>query len=148
MSALVATLQSAIPRPRILIVDDDPAIASIFQRALESDGEVAVVLTGAGALIWLAEHDGADVVLIDVNLGDWDGCKLARRILRWWPETRLQFVSGDPRWEVAKYHPCPEDLPLLVKPFPLPSLRAAIAARLASPVWYPSRWREADGPII
>jgi two-component system, OmpR family, torCAD operon response regulator TorR len=67
-------------RPRLLVVEDDPAILSLFVAYLEKDGyQVAGAATAAsaGALVKKQEFD---LILLDLGLPDEDGLVVARRI--------------------------------------------------------------------
>ncbi len=66
--------------PRVLLVEDDAAIAEPLSRALRRDGyDVEVVGSGAQALArW--EAGGSDLVILDLGLPDVDGLEVCRRI--------------------------------------------------------------------
>ena len=62
---------------RVLVVEDDDAIAAPLAAGLEREGfQVQRVATGAGAL----EADGVDIVLLDLGLPDIDGFEVCRRL--------------------------------------------------------------------
>jgi two-component system, OmpR family, response regulator RegX3 len=62
---------------RVLVVEDDDAIAAPLAAGLEREGfEVQRVATGADAL----EADAVDVVLLDLGLPDLDGFEVCRRL--------------------------------------------------------------------
>lgn len=59
--------------PVVLVADDDPALRSLFQRALERSGlRVLVAANGREAMKLLAEHD-VSVGLFDLNMPVLDG---------------------------------------------------------------------------
>lgn len=66
--------------PRILIVEDEPAIADALIYALKSEcHEVAHVMTGAEALK-LEGLSGHDLAILDIGLPDMTGFDLCRRL--------------------------------------------------------------------
>jgi DNA-binding response OmpR family regulator len=64
--------------PTVLVVDDEPDIASLLRRYLETDGmSVLTAATGAEAL---RQVERADVVLLDLGLPDQSGLDVLARI--------------------------------------------------------------------
>lgn len=94
--ALVATPESE-PENRaapshacVLIVEDDPQLASLLRRAIELEGHpqwtIDIIPEGTAAL--LRAHESApSIVLLDVGLPDMDGAEVYRR-LRADPQTQ------------------------------------------------------------
>ena len=65
---------------RILVVEDEPAIADNITYALETEGfDAAWVSTGEDALLAL-RNKGADLIVLDVGLPDRNGFDLCREI--------------------------------------------------------------------
>ncbi len=62
---------------RVLLVEDDDAIAEPLQRGLERDG-FEVVRAATGAEAW--EFEDPDMVLLDLGLPDVDGYEVCRRL--------------------------------------------------------------------
>jgi DNA-binding response OmpR family regulator len=74
--------QSIGGRPRILVVEDEPAIAFALETDLDADGcDVTVATTGDDGLR-LAESGGFDLVLLDVMLPGMDGFAICRTLRR------------------------------------------------------------------
>lgn len=65
--------------PKILIVDDDPAIIDLLAAVLEEDGDILFATSGASALA-MAESENPDIVLLDVMMPDLDGYEVCRRL--------------------------------------------------------------------
>jgi two-component system, NarL family, invasion response regulator UvrY len=83
-----------ISRLRVLIVDDHPIIASGCRALLETVSSVEVYEASdarAGLAAFLARKP--DVTIIDINLPDYSGLELLRRILQREPEARLIIFS-------------------------------------------------------
>src|SRR5690349_20560640 len=67
-------------RARLLVVEDEPAIATPLREGLEREGfAVTIVGTGNAALLAAAE---ADLVLLDLGLPDMDGADVCRELRR------------------------------------------------------------------
>jgi len=67
-------------KPRILIVEDEPAIVDTIQYVLESDGfETICFLSGMPIVPFLTEHP-VDLILLDIGLPDINGFELCKEI--------------------------------------------------------------------
>jgi two-component system, OmpR family, response regulator MprA len=66
--------------PRILVVDDEPALRGALERALRLDGyDVGLAEDGAHALAAVA-HAPPDAVVLDVAMPGVDGLEVCRRL--------------------------------------------------------------------
>jgi DNA-binding response OmpR family regulator len=111
---------------RVLVVEDDPGIATPLVRGLTRAGYVAgSVTTGQAALDWPVP----DVVLLDLGLPDIDGIEVCRR-LRQACDAAIIVVTarGEERDRVLALDEGADDY--LVKPFGLNELLARIRAVL------------------
>jgi DNA-binding response OmpR family regulator len=69
--------------PKILIVEDDPAVRDILRIALEREGmTVEVVGNGERALESFRDADTLDLVILDIELPDIDGITLCQELRR------------------------------------------------------------------
>jgi len=121
----------ANPDPVVLVVDDEPIVLRLMQRALVSAGyQVVAAADGLSALALASELPTPPAALVtDLRMEPIDGASLARLVKALWPGTRLLFVSG--------YGP-PADFgdlpgPLLPKPFGADQLLHAVGGLLAPP---------------
>lgn len=133
--------------PRLLLVDDDPLVLLLLARTLKEAGfHVARVHSGPDALAWLEQQPEPQevAVITDIGMPGMDGCTLARHVLRRWPGTRLLFISGYP-WSDLAARGCPDDLPLLAKPFTLTELLARVEQMLLAPAWVHAGWLTPEG---
>jgi DNA-binding response OmpR family regulator len=71
----------ASSKKRILVVEDDLAIARMLEKILTADYEVVVAHDGAEALK-AARQKAPDLALLDVMLPGMDGLRLAERLKR------------------------------------------------------------------
>lgn len=86
----------------VLVVDDDPIIARLFDQVLRKRGlHVAAVETGRQALHILRGRD-FELVILDLSLADYDGLELLRQVRFEFPAMKILVVSGFMSGAVAK----------------------------------------------
>ena len=77
----------AVPHKSILIIDDEPSIASGLKRLLSRDGYIVeTVANGHLALTKLREHS-YDLLLSDMRMPEIDGPRLYRTLERQYPQS-------------------------------------------------------------
>lgn len=114
---------------RILVVDDDPRLCRLLQRALERNANVVdTVETSAGALEKASEAD-YDVLVVDILLPDGSGIDLMRdlRAREEWVPILLMTGGGTDPSDVASGLDAGAD-DFVPKPFSLDELQARIRA--------------------
>ena len=132
-------------KPRILVVDDEPALRRTLERALGAMG-YEVVSVGDPLLVYeLLDASDYDLVILDIHLPQLSGDTLAIALLRRLPRLadRLLLMTGDP-WALRA--DWPEELrrcTLLVKPFTLEGLAATVRGALTAPP--PQAQRKSNG---
>jgi two-component system, OmpR family, response regulator MprA len=126
-----------MPDPRILIVEDDPAVASALSRRLSFEGfDVAVASDGPSAFDIAAERE-PDLIVLDLMLPGMDGLEVARRIRRGIDSPILMLTArGSLEDKVAGFESGADDY--LVKPFAFPELLHRIRALLRRARPHPS----------
>src|SRR5216117_3034233 len=83
-----------MPRPKILVIDDDAGIRESLKMTLEYDGyEVAGAATGPEGLN-LVERDAPDVVLLDVKMPGMDGFDVMTRLRSMLPGLPIVMISA------------------------------------------------------
>ncbi|HSX40919.1 MAG TPA: response regulator [Candidatus Saccharimonadales bacterium] len=111
---------------KILVIDDDAAIADTLQTVLELESYIVKSLTDAGALAKTLKSFLPDLILLDVLLSGTDGHTVAAN-LRKNPKTKLiplVLLSGHPdAREVSKKIKADGFIP---KPFDLSDLSETI----------------------
>jgi CheY-like chemotaxis protein len=70
----------SVPRKRILIADDDPAIAKMLSRLLGRDHDVVVAEDGATAVALATKEPTPDLALLDIMMPVMDGLTVAQQI--------------------------------------------------------------------
>lgn len=125
---------------RFLVVEDDPDVLALMQRALESaERVVSVSGSGRGGLQQFADTNGdLELVIADVVLPDLSGPEMVRRMLQERPGLKVLFTTGYSD-EIVQAYLDGFDRPLLHKPFTVGELRAAVEAALA--------WEEPAGGL-
>ena len=115
---------------RVLIVEDEPAIAFALEADLQSEGYSTTVVTTGDEAIRRAEAESFDLVLLDVMLPGKDGFEVCRQL-------RRNHQSGAIILLTAKAHEAEKVLGLelgaddyVTKPFSPRELRARIKAVL------------------
>jgi CheY-like chemotaxis protein len=103
-------------RPRILIVEDEPAFAEVLSELLVEEGySVLHVRDGITAVnILAADRQRPDLIVCDVMLPGLRGDRLAAEVRKRFPRARLPILlmsaSADPRLELR-------DVLFMPKPF-------------------------------
>jgi two-component system response regulator MprA len=118
--------------PRILIVDDEPAVADLIESVLREEGyTVAVARDGAQGLM-LARDWAPDLILMDVMLPAVDG-GTAIRILKAEPATSAIPIVAMSAGRVIRAHTGQLDGAdgALAKPFDVDALLAQVAFHLS-----------------
>lgn len=79
-------------RPLVLVVEDDPAIGSNLERALDAAGYQTARATTAQAARSISTRPS--LVLLDLGLPDGDGLDVAKDLLDRWPELRIIMLTA------------------------------------------------------
>jgi two-component system response regulator QseB len=118
----------------VLVVEDDPLIASFIRKALARQGhDVEWVTTGNAALERVAAG-GVDLQLLDLGLPDIDGLDVLRRLQERGERVPVIIITSrsDPADRAIA-----QELGVdayLTKPFPLANLLAVVNGTLSRPV--------------
>jgi two-component system cell cycle response regulator CpdR len=113
---------------RILLAEDDRAMRTYLQRALENAGyEVAAVDRGTAALPLLEEYE-FDLLLSDIVMPEMDGIELAQRCSEMSPRTKVMFITGFAAVSLKPNRDLPQTK-VLSKPFHLKDLVLEVERR-------------------
>jgi PAS domain S-box-containing protein len=121
-------------RPRVLVLDDEPLVASAIERALLADWDVQSLTRAATLAERLARGERYDVVLCDLSLPDEDGVSVHRMLHRLDPGLagRTAFLTGGPVPAASRTYCEAERIPCLEKPFEVGRLRELVAQLAAA----------------
>ena len=115
---------------KLLVVEDEPQIASFLLKGLRASGyEVELATTGREGLT-KAQHVDIDLVVLDLRLPDLDGTEVLRRLRGGGSDVPVIVLTarGDPADRVEGLDQGADDY--LAKPFDFEELLARIRARL------------------
>jgi two-component system, cell cycle sensor histidine kinase and response regulator CckA len=89
------TPEGSAPTRRILLVDDEPAVAQTIQRVLERRGfTVHIATDGASALAMLETHGEVDLVITDQTMPAMTGVELIEQVRSRGLTTPVILASG------------------------------------------------------
>jgi DNA-binding response OmpR family regulator len=115
---------------RIVVVEDDDAIGNGVVDALRLDGYTAArAVTGSGALEAVA-GDGADLVVVDLDLGDGSADELCRVMKTRSPAPSVLALLSDQLGARLAAADVPDADDYVRKPFALADLRARVRLQL------------------
>ncbi len=119
---------------RVLIVDDEPALAYAIRDAVGGEHDVTAVTSGEEALD-LALRERFDVILCDLVMPRVDGKRLYEELRLRVPgaERRIVFTTGADSIPWAAEFLAKVPNPRVIKPFDASAIRGALAAFLEDP---------------
>lgn len=114
---------------RILIVEDDSNLARLLHQELQHEGfQTQIAGTGGDALLAAATHD-FDIILLDLNLPDFDGLEVAERLQGRTSASIIALTArGEVKQRIEGLYAGAADY--LVKPISVQELIARIHVRL------------------
>jgi len=121
-------------RARVLVIDDEPLIARILQRAL-SRHQVTVASEARDALARIARGETYDVILCDLMMPDLSGIDVHEHLTREHPAVarRLVFMTGGAFTSKAREFLSTVKNDRLDKPFSLSQVHKVVDRHLATP---------------
>jgi CheY-like chemotaxis protein len=125
-------IAAAAAKPRVVLVEDDEAVADGITGVLQAEGIECEVVTLGGAAAEAVERFHPSVVLLDVGLPDIDGREVFRRLRERWPDLPIIFSTGHAGMEAA--HGERHHVAVLQKPYEADDLLRCIADITAMPI--------------
>lgn len=119
-------------RPLVLVVDDEDMIRSLVRSLLESHGFRVEEAENAREALERMENglDDVDLLVTDVRMPGQSGPELVKMLRLRRPDLPIVYISGYSGETSIEPTPTPTT-EYLAKPFPLPSLLAAVRRLLA-----------------
>ena len=113
---------------KILIVDDEPAVAEFLSRALTDSGHSVDVHDRGEDVIQKSDLDQYDLMILDVRMPGVDGEALFEHVRRLYANAppKILFITGDTSNPSTKAFVDSTGSPALMKPFTLEHLMSAI----------------------
>lgn len=120
-------------RPRVLIIDDEPALASTLGILLRDQCEVTVATSGREGLDHLLAGEDYDAILCDLAMPGISGMDIHRRLHDERPgvEARMIFMTGGTYTPAATRFVASIANDTVSKPFDAETIEAAIKAVVA-----------------
>lgn len=108
-----------LPLATVLLVEDEPAVRSFVQRALQQAGFAVIEAPHPEAALHIVEGRAGsiDLILSDVVMPGMSGRLMAERLAIWHPEARVLFMSGYIDDPLARQKTAANDVGFLQKPF-------------------------------
>ena len=82
------------PAPRILLAEDDDAMRTYLERALNNAGYAVDAVDRGTAAVPLLENGAYELLLSDIVMPEMDGIELAQRCNEVSPHTKVMFITG------------------------------------------------------
>jgi len=79
---------------KILILEDDPMVARIYEKALREDGNQVTVCTSFEAARQQLKDVHPDAVLTDIRVGAYNGLQLAHLFRTYSPKGKVVVITG------------------------------------------------------
>jgi signal transduction histidine kinase/ActR/RegA family two-component response regulator len=121
-----------LPRSRVLVIDDEPALCGVVRRLLRNEHDVVGYVDAREALAALARDDGYDVIICDIMMPYMSGNDFFNALRSRHPELsrRVVFMTGGAFNAPAQQFLRTTSNPILEKPFETIALHVAIAQAL------------------
>jgi signal transduction histidine kinase/ActR/RegA family two-component response regulator len=122
------------PARRILVIDDEPVVASLMERLLQGKGYQVETCQDGRLVPELLHRGNYDLVISDIKMPEFGGAQVYAEVTRRSPEMRrrLLFVSGDTLSLSTREFLTASGSPFLEKPFDVDEFTAMVDRLLAA----------------
>jgi signal transduction histidine kinase/ligand-binding sensor domain-containing protein len=124
----------AAPRPRVLVIDDEPAVGKVLARMLRAEWDVTVLTDGESALRRLSSGERFGAIVTDVMMPVLTGLELRQQVLAIDPAQgrRIVFLTGGAFTKATAELLEQLDVPCMTKPVDGPALRQMVSQIVSS----------------
>ncbi len=121
-----------MPKPLILIADDEELLCELYAELLQPHYDIVLACNGTEAREKALSLPGLRGILMDVQMPGVNGLQIAKEVLTRRPEVRIIIMSGtDVTYRVRQAFSF-ERVAFLVKPFELEALLSLVKERFSS----------------
>jgi nitrogen-specific signal transduction histidine kinase/DNA-binding NarL/FixJ family response regulator len=92
---------TAMPKPKILIVDDEAGIRKVLGISLADRGYAVLTAENATEALQTFDREQPEIVLTDIKMPGMDGIELLRRLKRDNPDTEVVVITGHGDMDLA-----------------------------------------------
>lgn len=122
-----------MPKPTVLVCDDEENIRKAVRLILERDYELRFAVDGEDALKQL-EQQPVDLVLLDIKLPKMDGLEVLHTLMAKQPAPRVIMLTAYQSVELAQRTTYAGAVNYVTKPFERDALEKAVQRALSRPV--------------
>jgi len=115
-----------VEKPRLLLAEDDEALASLLEEYLSEAGYDLVVCHRGDSALQALQEEHFDLVLSDIVMPGADGLTLLRHIHEHMPDTLILLMTGYSGIENALHAVEQGAYDFVSKPFQLPEIRVRL----------------------
>ncbi len=117
---------AAREKNRILVIDDEELIRSVFKETLEAEGHTVVTAnTGAKGLAYVL-HQDFDLIFLDLKMPETDGAEILREIRSIKRKLPVIIITGFPDSEMMERAGKQGPLGVMLKPFNDSDIKTAL----------------------
>jgi two-component system response regulator (stage 0 sporulation protein F) len=88
-------------RKRVVVIDDDPAVAEVLNEFFKQDYDVEVSLNGADGIM-AVQVERPDLVILDVNMPGINGLEVLKRIREHDPTIQVIMLTANTDLRIAE----------------------------------------------
>jgi len=119
---------------KILLVEDDDSVRAFVARALEIDRHLVIEAEDGeiGLETFVADGEGFDLVLTDIQMPQMDGITMAQALTRARPGQKILMMTGYANQRERAQGISEIVIDVVQKPFTLPEIRNEVSRALAA----------------